>query len=425
MMVFVLIVLALLGMPLFAVVALAALGGYWQAGLDPLLASMTFVRIGELPLLVALPLFSFAGMLLARSRAPGRLLGLMQAMPGRLSGGAVFFVLIPCSLLTAFMATASVAVIVLGSLLLPVLIQNGHSRHFALGVVTAGSSPGVLFAPSLPLILYAVVAQQVAPRAALSIEALFLAGLLPGLLILALMGGYAAWDHQGLPRGKGSRKPIGRALRDNALELPLPFVILGGIYSGYLRVVDAAVIAAAWVLITLVLVRRDIRPSKLPEIVTAAMMPVAAIVLVLGMSMASANVMIDAGVVQRLYEWLEPLVASRLIFLLAVIALLLAAGMMIDIGAAVVILAPLIIPVATALGVDPVHLGIVSVVSLQIGYCTPPLANDPLLAGPRFERDIPTLHRAVLPFLAILFVALLIITAWPALSLALPSLFDA
>jgi tripartite ATP-independent transporter DctM subunit len=324
--------------------------------------------------------------------------------------------------MTAFTGASGITVVALGSLLLPALIQGGYPERFSLGMVTAGSSLGVLFAPSLPLILYAVVAQQVAPRAGLSVDDLFLAGLLPGLLMLVLMGGYAAWVHRGMPADSRPRRPLGRALLDNAWELPLPVVVLGGIYSGWLLVVEAAVVTAAWVLITLVLVRREVRLSRLPEVVTEAMVLVAAILVVLGMSMASTNVMIDAGVPQRLFEWIEPLIDSRLVFLLAVNALLLVAGMLLDIFAALVILAPLIIPVAMAFGVDPVHLGIVFLANLQIGYCTPPVGINLFLASHRFERDILSVYRATLPFLGILLLALLIITWWPALSLTLPAL---
>lgn len=422
MMVFLLVLLALLGMPLFAVIALAALGGYWRAGLDPVLASMEFVRIGELPVLVALPLFTFAGVLLAHSRAPGRLVELTRSALGWMPGGLAILALVLCSLMTAFTGASGITVVALGSLLLPALVKGGYPERFSLGMVTAGSSLGVLFAPSLPLILYAVVAQQVAPRAGLSVDDLFLAGLLPGLLMLVLMGGYAAWVQRGLPRDERPREPLGKVLRDNAWELPLPLVVLGGIYSGWLLVVEAAVVTAAWVLVTLVLVRREVRFSRLPEVITEAMVLVAAILVVLGMSLASTNVMIDAGVPQRLFEWIEPLIDSHLVFLLAVNALLLIAGMLLDIFAALVILAPLIIPVAMAFGVDPVHLGIVFLANLQIGYCTPPVGINLFLASHRFERDILSVYRATLPFLGILLVALLIITWWPALSLTLPSL---
>ncbi|WP_376693393.1 TRAP transporter large permease [Wenzhouxiangella sp. EGI_FJ10409] len=418
----ILLVLALVGMPLFAVIALGALGGYWRAGLDPVLASMEFVRIGELPVLVALPLFTFAGVLLAHSGAPQRLVELTRSALGWMPGGFAILALVLCSLMTAFTGASGITVVALGSLLLPALVQGGYPQRFSLGMVTAGSSLGVLFAPSLPLILYAVVAQQVAPRAGISVDDLFLAGLLPGLLMLVMMGGYAAWIHRGLPPDDRPRQPLGRSLRDNAWELPLPIVVLGGIYSGWLLVVEAAVVTAAWVLVSLVLVRREIRFGRLPEIVTEAMVLVAAILVVLGMSMASTNVMIDAGVPQRLFEWVEPLIDSQLVFLLAVNLMLLVAGMLLDIFAALVILAPLLIPVAMAFGVDPVHLGIVFLANLQIGYCTPPVGINLFLASHRFERDILTVYRATLPFLAILLAALLIITWWPALSLALPSM---
>ncbi|MDZ7789988.1 MAG: TRAP transporter large permease subunit [Xanthomonadales bacterium] len=422
MMLVILLALALVGMPLFAVIAAGALAGYWRAGLDPVIASMEFVRIGELPVLVALPLFTFAGVLLAHSQAPQRLVELTRSALGWMPGGLAILALVLCSLMTAFTGASGITVVALGSLLLPALVQGGYPQRFSLGMVTAGSSLGVLFAPSLPLILYAVVAQQVAPRAGISVDQLFLAGLLPGLLMLGLMAAYAAWVHRGLPPDDRVRQPIGRSLRDNAWELPLPVVVLGGIYSGWLLVVEAAVVTAAWVLISLVLVRREIRFSRLPEIVTEAMVLVAAILVVLGMSMASTNVMIDAGVPQRLFEWVEPLIDSQLVFLLAVNVMLLVAGMLLDIFAALVILAPLIIPVAMAFGVDPVHLGIVFLANLQIGYCTPPVGINLFLASHRFERDILTVYRATMPFLGILLLALLIITWWPALSLALPSM---
>ncbi|NEZ04003.1 TRAP transporter large permease subunit [Wenzhouxiangella sp. XN201] len=418
----ILVLLALVGMPLFAVIAIGALSGYWQAGLDPALAAMEFARIGEMPVLVALPLFTFAGVLLAHSEAPRRLVELTRSALGWLPGGLAVIALVLCALMTAFTGASGITVVALGSLLLPALMHDGYPERFSLGMVTAGSSLGVLFAPSLPLILYAVVAQQVAPRSGIGVDDLFLAGLLPGLLMLALMAGYAVWVRRGAAPSQARRRPLGAVLRDNLWELPLPFVVLGGIYSGWLLVVEAAVVTAAWVLISLLLIRREIPLSRLPGIVTEAMVLVAAILVVLGMSMASTNVMIDAGVPQRLFEWIEPKIDSRLVFLLMVNVLLLVAGMLLDIFAALVILAPLIIPVALAFGVDPVHLGVIFLANLQIGYCTPPVGINLFLASHRFERDILTVWRATLPFLGLLLIALLVITGWPALSLALPGL---
>ena len=424
MIVLLLIVLALLGLPLFAVIALGAFAGYYDSGLNLSLVAIEFQRIGELPVLVALPLFTFAGVLVAHSRTPQRLVDLSRALFGWLPGGLAILGLGMFALMTAFTGASGITVVALGSLMLPALINAGYPRRFGLGMVTAGSSMGVLFAPSLPLILYAVIAQQVAPGHGIGVDSLFLAGILPGLLMLALLAGWAMWVRRALPQETGQRPAVLASLKDSAWELPLPFVVLGGIYGGWLLVTEAAVITAAWVTITLVLIRRDVAFKKVPAITTEALMLVGAILVVLGMSMASTNVMIDAQVPQRLFAWLEPHIDSRLVFLLLVNVLLLVVGMLLDIFAALVIMAPLIIPIALAFGVDPVHLGIIFMANLQIGYCTPPVGINLFLASHRFNEDILKIYRATLPFLGWLLVALLIITWWPALSLWLPGRLD-
>lgn len=412
-----LLLLALAGMPLFAVIAIGAMSGYHSAELDLTLVAMEFQRIGEMPVLVALPLFTFAGVLVAHSQTPGRLVDLSRSALGWLPGGLAILALIMFALMTAFTGASGITVVALGSLMLPALVQAGYQRRFALGMVTTGSSMGVLFAPSLPLILYAVVAQQVAPGQGIGVDDLFLAGILPGLLMLGMIAAYAMWTQRSLPPETIEPPPLLKSIRAIAWELPLPFVVLGGIYSGWLLVVEAAVVTAAWVLITLVVIRREIAWSRLAAIITEAMMLVGAILIILGMSLASTNVMIDAGVPQRLFEWVAPHIDSRIVFLLLVNVVLLIAGMLLDIFAALVILAPLIIPVALAFGVDPVHLGIIFLANLQIGYCTPPVGINLFLASHRFGDDILKVYRATLPFLGLLLVALLIITWWPGLSL--------
>ncbi len=196
--------------------------------------------------------------------------------------------------------------------------------------------------------------------------------------------------------------------------------MLGGIYTGRLLVAEAAVITAAWVLFTVIFIRRDIRFGRLPEIISESLMLVGAILVILGMSLASTNVLIDAQVPQRLFEWIAPHIDSKLSFLLLVNVVLLLVGMLLDIFAALVIMAPLIIPIALAFGIDPVHLGIIFLANLQIGYCTPPVGINLFLASHRFGVDILKVYWATLPFLAWLLAALLIITWWPALSLWLP-----
>lgn len=417
MLLIVLLLLALLGMPLFAVIALGALWGYYQQGFDITAVALEFQRVGELPVLVALPLFTFAGVLLSHSKTPERLVDLTRAMFGWMPGGLAILGLGLFALMTAFTGASGITVVALGSLMLPALLKAGYPERFSLGLVTAGSSMGVLFAPSLPLILYAVVAQQVAPGQGIRIEELFLAGILPGLLMLLLMAGWAMRTGIHLPRDETPKPPIGPSLKAAAWELPLPFVVLGGIYGGYLLVIEAAVVTAAWVIVTLVAVRRDIEWRQLPGIIAESMVLVGAILMVLGVSMASTNIMIDTQVPQRLFEAVEPWISNKYMFLVMINILLLIVGMILDIFAALVIMAPLIIPIALAFGVDPVHLGIIFLANLQIGYCTPPVGINLFLASHRFDKDILVIYRSTLPFLGWLLVALLIITWWPGLSL--------
>lgn len=416
----VLVLLALLGMPLFAVIAIGAMAGYRDAELDLTLVAIEFQRIGDLPVLVALPLFTFAGVLVANSRTPARMVDFSRALFGWLPGGLAILGLGMFALMTAFTGASGITVVALGSLLLPALIKAGYPRRFSLGMVTAGSSMGVLFAPSLPLILYAVIAQQVAPGQGIGVDELFLAGILPGLLMLSLLAGWSMWVRRGLPAQNAFRPALWPTLRAIGWELPLPFVVLGGIYGGWLLVIEAAVVTAAWVLISLVLIRREIPFNLLAGIIVEALMLVGAILVVLGMAMASTNVLIDAEVPQRLFAWIEPHIDSRIVFLLLINLVLLVVGMLLDIFAALVIMVPLILPVALAFGVDPVHLGIIFMANLQIGYCTPPVGINLFLASHRFNEDILRIYRATLPFLFWLVIALLIITWWPALSLWLP-----
>jgi tripartite ATP-independent transporter DctM subunit len=332
-------------------------------------------------------------------------------------GGLAILGLILFALMTAFTGASGITVVALGSLMLPALLAAGYPERFSLGLVTAGSSLGVLFAPSLPLILYAVVAQQVAPGQGIRIEELFLAGILPGMLMLVLMAGWAIYKYRHVPRVDVERPGAVASLKAAAWELPLPLVVLGGIYGGYLLVIEAAVVTAAWVIVSLVAIRRDIPWKQLPGIIAEAMVLVGAILVVLGVSMASTNIMIDTQVPQRLFETVEPWISNKYMFLLMINVLLIIVGMILDIFAALVIMSPLIIPIALAFGVDPVHLGIIFLANLTIGYCTPPVGINLFLASHRFGKDIIEIYRATLPFLAWLVVALLIITWWPGLSL--------
>lgn len=418
-MIIILLLLALLGVPLFVVIAVGALAGFAAEELDPAVVIIEFLRIGEMPVLLALPLFTFAGVLFAESRTPDRLVALSRALLGWLPGGLALIGLVLCALMTAFTGASGITVVALGGLLMPALLSAGYDRRFSLGLVTTGGSLGVLFAPSLPLILYAVVAQQVAPGSGIGVNDMFLAGILPGLLMIVVLAGWAVWVRRGVNRETSPRErdPLGRALLGAIWEIPLPVLVLGGIYSGWLLVTEAAVITAAYAVFAVCIARREVAWRKVPDLVSESMMLVGSILVVLGVSMASTNYLIDTQVPQRIFETLEPYIESRIVFLLLVNVMLLAVGMILDIFAALVIMAPLILPIALKFGVDPVHLGIIFLANLQIGYCTPPVGINLFLASHRFGDGILTVYRATLPYLVLLLAVLLLITWWPGLSL--------
>ena len=414
-----LLLLALLGAPLFAVIAASALWGFYTAEVDLSILAIEFFRIAEMPVLLAIPLFTFAGYLLSESKAPRRLVRLSQALLGWFPGGLALVALIACALFTAFTGASGVTIVALGALLVPALRQAGYRENFSLGLVTTSGSLGLLFAPALPLILYAVIAQQLGIASEVTVDHMFLAGIFPGLLMLALLGGWSIWESRSMPLTPFSWPEAAAALREAIWEIPLPFVVLGGIYSGYFAVSEAAAVTALYVLVVQVGVLREIRLAELPRVMRDSMVLVGGILVILGVSLASTTYLIDAQVPTRLFEALGSYVESRLGFLLLLNLFLLVLGTMLDIFSALVLIVPLLLPVALGYGVHPVHLGIIFLANMQIGYFTPPVGMNLFIASYRFEKPILQLYRATLPWFFILLLAVLLITYWPGLSLSL------
>ena len=408
-----LILLALLGAPLFAVIAASAMWGFSKEGIDLQAIAIEFYGIAEMPILLAIPLFTFAGYLLSESGAPGRLVRLTQALLGWMPAGLAIVSLAACAFFTAFTGASGVTIIALGALLFPALQQAGYPEKFNLGLITSAGSLGLLFAPSLPLILYGIVAE-------ISVEDLFLAGVLPGFLMLVMLSGYSVWKNRAVrvPLSDFSWKKVRVAVREAAWEIPLPIVVLGGIYSGYFAISEAAAVTALYVLIVDVLILREIPFRKLPAIMRESMVLVGGILIILGMSLASTNYMIDAGIPQKLLEYVSLFVTSQLTFLLLLLVFLLVLGAILDIFSAIVLVVPLILPVALQFGVNPVHLGIVFLATMQLGYITPPVGLNLFIASYRFERPIVELYLSTLPFFFILMISVMVIAFWPMLSLA-------
>lgn len=419
-----LLILALLGAPLFVVIAAAALWGFYRSDINLTVVAIEFYRLADIPVLLAIPLFTFAGYLLSESQAPQRLMRVTQALLGWLPGGLAIVALCACALFTAFTGASGVTIVALGALLLPSLTQAGYGRDFSLGLVTTSGSLGLLFAPSLPLILYGVVEQQLGIGRSISIDELFLAGVLPGVMMLVLLSAWSYWSNRNLPLTPFSARVVWLALKDARWELPLPFLVLGGIYSGYFAVSEAAAVTAVYVLIVELLLYREINWRQLPGIMRSAMVLVGGIMVILGVSLASTNYLIDADVPGRLFNAVKAHISSPLTFLIVLNVFLLILGMMLDIFAALVIMVPLLLPLAIGYDIDPLHLGIIFLANMQIGYITPPVGMNLFIASYRFQQPVWTLFRAVLPFFCILLLAVLIITYWPALSLGLPAMLN-
>ncbi len=414
-----LILLALLGTPLFIIIAASALLGFYRSEVDLSVVTIEFYRIAEMPVLLAIPLFTFAGYLLSESKAPHRLVRVTRALLGWLPGGLAIVSLVACALFTAFTGASGVTIVALGALLYPALTQAGYRQDFGLGLVTTSGSLGLLFAPALPLILYAVIAQQLGIGNGITVDDMFLAGILPGLLMLTMLAGWCIWSSRNQPLSTFSWAETGAALREAAWELPLPVVVLGGVYSGYFAISEAAAVTAFYVLVVEVLIQREISLKDLPKIMREAMVLVGGILVILGMSLASTSYLIDAEVPTRLFEAVRTLVTDKITFLILLNLFLLILGTMLDIFSALVLMVPLLLPIALGYGIDPVHLGIIFLANMQIGYFTPPVGMNLFIASYRFNKPILQLYRATLPWFLILLLAVLIITYWPALSLTL------
>jgi C4-dicarboxylate transporter DctM subunit len=416
-----LVVLALIGAPLFAIIVSSALLGFQAEEVNLQVVTIEIYRLAEMPILLAIPLFTFAGYLLGESNAPHRLVRLTNALLGWLDGGLAIVALVACALFTAFTGASGVTIVALGALLYPALREAEYPERFSLGLVTTSGSLGLLFAPALPLILYGIVAQQMNTTPPVRIEDLFAAGLIPGLMMVVMLSAYAIWVVRGRTKVREAftwKEALG-AIREAGWEIPLPIVILGGIYSGTFALSEAAAVTAIYALIVEVGIRREISLAKLPEVMRESMILVGAIMIILGVSLASTNYLIDSEVPSRLFDLVRARVDSPFVFLILLNVFLLSLGMILDIFSAIVIMVPIILPIAIGYGIHPVHLGIIFLANMQIGYITPPVGMNLFISSHRFERPVIEVYRATIPFFIILLISVLLITYVPAISLLL------
>lgn len=418
-----LIVLAILGMPLFAVFGAAAMvlfANMENTNVTGAAHDVFSEKFADSPLMVTIPLFVFAGYIMAESGTPRRLVRLSRAWLGWLPGGLAMVALAASAFFTTFTGGSGITIVAIGGLLYPALIQERYSEKFSLGLVTTGGSLGLLFPPSLPLVLYGVVAGVL-------IEKLFLAGIIPGLITMLALGAYAfAFGVRAkLPRTSFDKGEAWRAFWEAKWEIMLPVALLGGLYTGALRIHEAAAFAALYALVIEVWVYKDVSFRRdLPRIIRESTTMFGAILAILATAIGFTAFLIQAQVPMLILDAMEQVLTSPFMFLLALNVFLLMVGMLMDIFSAIVVVVPLIVPIALHFGIDPYHLGIVFLLNLEIGYLTPPVGLNLFISSFRFDKPITLLYRAVLPFIGLLLIALILTTYVPSLSTWLPSFIE-
>ena len=361
-------------------------------------------------ILLAIPMFLLAGAVMTRGSIAKRLIRIMIALTAPIPGGISVATVLSCAIFAAISGSSIVTMLAVGTVMFPALISNGYPRSFSIGLICASGTLGIIIPPSIPMILFGIMTET-------SITKLFLAGIVPGLLLAFLLAGYSVLVNRHRDRSNWDKDEILASIRSGFFALALPVLLLGGIYSGYFTPTEAAAAALVYSLIVEGLIHREIGFRDFYEIVgsTASLM---GMLLPLVAFATSLSVIMDyERVPQAIVAWVQTFIDSRTTFLIAANAILLLAGCVIDVGSAIVILAPLLMPLALVYGVDPVHFGIVMTVNLEIGYITPPVGLNLFVAIAAFKASFSEVCRSVLPFIVIMLFGLLLITAVPALSL--------
>lgn len=409
----------LLGAPVFVGMAGGAMLLFFADGTPVSAAPAEIYRLIGSPTLPAIPLLTACGYVLAESRAAHRLVRFFRALSGWMTGGTAVLVAGVCALFTSFTGGSGITIIALGGLVYPILREDGYPESFSLGLVTAAGSLGLLFAPSLPVILYSVVASVPA-------DLLYLAALLPGLLLVALVAGY------GILTGRRAKtattafswREVGSATWEAKWELSIPILVIGLFVSGLASLVEASAAAAAYAIVVECFITRDIHVVRdLPRVLLNGGALMGGVLILLSSAMGLTSYLVDAQIPDQLLGIVKTHVHSQVVFLLVLNVLLLVLGSVLEIYSAIVILAPLVVPLGLAFGVHPVHLGVIFLANLELGFLLPPIGLNLFLSASRFGTPMTRLYRHVVPFLIILGVGVLLITYVPAMSLGLLKLF--
>jgi tripartite ATP-independent transporter DctM subunit len=409
----ILIVIALIGAPLFTVIAAGAILASYSADISPDIIIIEMHRLAASPNMIAIPLFTFAGVLMSSGGAPRRLVDFYRAAFGWMPGGLAIVTIGACAFFTTFSGASGVTILALGGLLYPILRGEGYKENFSLGLLTTSGSLGLLFPPSLAILVYGIVA-------GVSIESMFFAGLVPGVLLMLMLAAYSMvhGNRSHAVRHKFEVNTLLAAARGSVWDLFLPAGIVIGIFGGFVSIMEAAAVTAAYVIIVEVYIYKeiDLRTQFFGLLVETCVL-FGSLLAILLVALGLTNLMIDAQLPMKLLAAIEDHITSPLEFLLLLNLFLLLVGAMMDIFSAIIVVVPLILPLASRYGVDPIHLGIIFLANLEIGYSTPPVGINLFIASQRFNKTIVTLFKSTLPYLLIMLIWLLMITYIPELSL--------
>lgn len=408
-----LIVIALIGAPLFTVIAAGGLLASNSADISPDILVIEMNRLASSPNMIAIPLFTFAGVLMSSGGAPGRLVDFYRAAFGWMPGGLAIVTIGSCAFFTAYSGASGVTILALGGLLYPMLRGEGYREKFSLGLLTTSGSLGLLFPPSLAILIYGIVA-------GVSIEDMFFAGVVPGTLLMIMLAIYSMLqgNKNNVVKHEFEFSTLLASIKGSIWDLMLPVGVVTGIFGGYVSIMEAAAVTAAYVILVEVYIYReiDLRTQFFGLLVETCVL-FGSLLAILLVALGLTNLMIDAQLPMKLLDAIEDHVSSPLQFLLLLNFFLLLVGAMMDIFSAIIVVVPLILPLATRYGVDPVHLGIIFLANLEIGYSTPPVGINLFIASQRFGKTVVTLFKSTLPYLLIMFIWLLLVTYVPELSL--------
>ena len=409
----ILVVLALVGVPLFVVLGAGGLLASYAADISPDILIIEMNRLASSPNMIAIPLFTLAGVLMSSGGAPQRLVNFYRAALGWMPGGLAIVTIGACAFFTSYSGASGVTILALGGLLYPILVGEGYREKFSLGLLTTSGSLGLLFPPSLAILIYGIVA-------GVSIEKMFLAGIVPGTLLMIILAIHSIIHgrHLHVIKHEFDFSTLVTATRGAIWDIFLPIGIVVGIFGGFVSIMEAAAATATYVIFIEVVIFREIDlKTQFFGLLVESCILFGSLLAILLVALGLTNLMIDAQLPMQMLDLLEQHITSPLEFLLLLNMFLLVVGAMMDIFSAIIVVVPLILPLATRYGVDPIHLGVIFLANLEIGYSTPPVGINLFIASQRFGKPIVTLFKSTIPFLLLMLIWLLMVTYIPELSL--------